>query len=93
MSAASNTFQQAFNQMSEVGRTGQSGQQFTSNLQSLKSFTDQAGANIANSVGAKHGINSQQLAGVVSNLLLNGSLGLGGEENLEKEEEEVSLRK
>ncbi|EIV1877129.1 conjugal transfer protein TraG N-terminal domain-containing protein [Salmonella enterica] len=78
MSAASNSFQQAFSQMAEIGRTGQSGQQFTSNLQNLKSYTDQAGANIANSVGAKHGINSQQLAGVVSNLLLNGSLGLGG---------------
>lgn len=50
----------------------------------MKSFTDQAGANIANSVGTKHGINSQQLAGVVSNLLLNGSLGLGGEEKLGK---------
>ena len=32
------------------------------------------------------GINSQQLAGVVSNLLLNGSLGLGGEKSTEKEE-------
>lgn len=84
MSAASNSFQQAYNQMSEVGRSGQSGQQFSSNLQNLKSYTDQAGANVANSVGAKHGINSQQLAGVVSNLLLNGSLGLGGEEKLGK---------
>lgn len=79
MSAASNSFQQGFSQMSEIGRSGQSGQQFTSNLQNLKSVTDQAASNIVNSLGSKNGMNSQQLTNVVSNLLLNGSLGLGGE--------------
>lgn len=80
MSAASNSFQQAYSQMNESGRTGQSSQQFTSSLQNLKSFTDQAGANIAKSIGEKYGISSKQLAGVISNVMFSGSLGLGVDE-------------
>ncbi|MGV7963829.1 conjugal transfer protein TraG N-terminal domain-containing protein [Photorhabdus tasmaniensis] len=77
MSAASNSFQSAFSQMSEVGRSGQSSQQFSTNLQSMKQFADQIGANVAEGFATKHGLNAQQVASIASNVLMNGALSMG----------------
>lgn len=78
MSAASNSFEAGYSQMSELGRSGQSSQQFSTNLQTMKQISDKIGASVAEGVAAKHGVNASQLASIASNVVLNAGLGGGG---------------
>ncbi|MCV5554576.1 conjugal transfer protein TraG, partial [Escherichia coli] len=60
MSAASNSFQAGYSQMSEIGRSGQSSQQFSTNLQTMKQISDKIGASVAEGIATKHGVSASQ---------------------------------
>ncbi|EIL7601744.1 conjugal transfer protein TraG N-terminal domain-containing protein [Escherichia coli] len=62
MSAASNSFQAGYSQMSEIGRSGQSSQQFSTNLQTMKQISDKIGASVAEGIATKHGVSASQVS-------------------------------
>ncbi|EGU9534744.1 conjugal transfer protein TraG, partial [Salmonella enterica subsp. enterica serovar Infantis] len=77
MSAASNSFQAGYSQMSEIGRSGQSSQQFSTNLQTMKQISDKIGASVAEGIATKHGVSASQMASIASNVILNAGLNGG----------------
>ncbi|WP_407217808.1 conjugal transfer protein TraG N-terminal domain-containing protein [Enterobacter hormaechei] len=77
MSAASNSFQAGYCQMSEIGRSGQSSQQFSTNLQTMKQISDKIGASVAEGIATKHGVSASQMASIASNVILNAGLNGG----------------
>ncbi|MCE1580538.1 hypothetical protein ACO1Y0_27450 [Klebsiella pneumoniae subsp. pneumoniae] len=63
--------------MSEIGRSGQSSQQFSTNLQTMKQISDKIGASVAEGIATKHGVSASQMASIASNVILNAGLNGG----------------
>ncbi|HAS1372441.1 TPA: conjugal transfer protein TraG, partial [Enterobacter hormaechei] len=56
---------------------GQSSQQFSTNLQTMKQISDKIGASVAEGIATKHGVSASQMASIASNVILNAGLNGG----------------
>ena len=77
MSSAQNSYQSAYSRMNELGKSSSSNSQFSTSLQSGKSYADELGSSVAKDLSAKYGVDEKVMANTVSSAVLNAGLSGG----------------